>query len=124
MIQANTLIEIKKLLDPYSESPTECDGMTRICHTILTQHNISHQTYMGTLTLEGEEVEPHFWIDLPSGSRIDYRARMWLGNDTNAIPHGVFQPTDFPDVIYQGEPVELELLPPVLLTIMTTQFFI
>lgn len=36
--------EIEELLDPYNYSQTECDGMTRICHTILTQHHIEHQS--------------------------------------------------------------------------------
>lgn len=114
-------LEIKSLLDPYDSSQTECDGMTRICHTILSQHHIKHFSMMGTLEFDEQRIEPHFWIDLPSGNRIDYRARMWFGN-SDRIPHGVFHPFDFPNVIYKGEPVELELLPPALLTIMTLQF--
>ena len=114
-------LKIKDLLDPYDSSQTECDGMTRICHTILSQHHIEHFSMMGTLQFDGQEIEPHFWIDLPSGERIDYRARMWLG-DSDRVPHGVFNSLDFPDVIYQGEPIELELLSPELLAIMTLQF--
>ena len=113
--------KIQNLLDPYDSSQTECDGMTRICHTILAQHHIEHQIRMGTLTFYGQNIEPHLWIDLPSKYRVDYRARIWLDNNAN-VPHGVFNSLDFPDVIYQGKPIELELLSPELLTIMTLQF--
>ncbi|MDJ0726224.1 MAG: hypothetical protein QNJ38_14010 [Prochloraceae cyanobacterium] len=122
--------KIKHLLDPYDSSQTECDGMIRICHTVLTSEGIEHQPMMGVLIKDKQEVEPHFWIDLSSGERIDYRARMWLGKSDPAgisprrarIPHGIFQPNDFPNVIYSGVPVELELLSPVLLKIMTLSF--
>ena len=117
----NLKLEIESLLDPYDSSQTECDGMTRICHTILSRHYIEHQPMMGTLQFDGQRMYHHFWIDLPSGERIDYRARMWLGN-SDRVPHGVFQPENFPDVIYEGKPIELELLPPVLLEIMTVEF--
>ena len=114
-------LKIKDLLDPYDSSQTECDGMTRICHTILTQHYVEHQPMMGTLTFNKQHIKPHFWIDLPSGNRIDYRARMWLNNSAK-VPHGVFHPSDFPNVIYKGRLVELELLSPIIFKIMTLQF--
>jgi hypothetical protein len=112
------LIEkIQQLLDPYNSSQTECDGMTRICHTVLTNHSIDHQPMIGVLTRQNQEIEPHFWIDLPSGERIDYRAKIWLQGEN--IPHGIFHPQDFPDVIYTGEPIELEVLSPVVFEILT-----
>lgn len=100
---------IQQLLDPYDCSQTECDGMTRICHTVLIQHGIEHQPMVGTLRRKQKKLYPHFWIDLPSGDRIDYRASMWLGSDS--VPHGVFNPEDFSDVIYKGRKIELEPLP-------------
>ncbi|MTJ14688.1 hypothetical protein FJR11_19325 [Anabaena sp. UHCC 0187] len=109
--------KIKQLLDPYDSSQTECDGMTRICHTVLTQHNIEHQPMIGVLILHNQEIQPHFWIDLPNGERIDYRAKMWLIGEN--LPHGVFQPQDFPDVIYTGEPIELDILIPELFSMLT-----
>ncbi|BAZ47082.1 hypothetical protein NIES4102_41280 (plasmid) [Chondrocystis sp. NIES-4102] len=125
----NLKLKIKDLLDPYDSSQTECDGMTRICHTILSQHRIKHQPMIGTLQFEEQKIEPHLWIDLPSGERIDYRSRMWLMqcNKTSPqlrdrIPHGIFKPIDFPDVLYKGQSIELELLPPVVLEIMTIKF--
>ena len=51
---------IQQLLDPYDSSQTECDGMTRICHTILTQHHIEHQPIIGKLTFKDRPIEPHF----------------------------------------------------------------
>ncbi|BAY14213.1 hypothetical protein [Calothrix sp. NIES-2098] len=111
---------IKQLLDPYDSSQTECDGMVRICHTVLTNHGIEHQPMYGVVTLQNQGIEPHFWIDLPSGERIDYRAKMWLKGEN--IPHGIFYPQDFPDIIYTGEPVELDVLPPVLFEMLTLRF--
>ncbi|QIR41767.1 hypothetical protein HCG51_34350 (plasmid) [Tolypothrix sp. PCC 7910] len=111
---------IKQLLDPYDSSQTECDGMTRICHTVLTNHGIDHQPMYGVVTLQNQVIEPHFWIDLPSGERIDYRVKMWLKGEN--IPHGVFNPQDFPDVIYTGQPVELDVLSPKIFEILTLKF--
>ena len=70
--------EIRNLLAPYDSSQTECDGMIRICHTVLTQHGIEHQPMIGILSRKQREIDPHFWINLPSGERIDYRAKLWL----------------------------------------------
>ncbi|RUR78607.1 hypothetical protein DSM107007_42200 [Nostoc sp. PCC 7120 = FACHB-418] len=109
--------KIQQLLDCYDSSQTECDGMTRICHTVLTNHGIEHQPMIGVLIRQNQEIEPHFWIDLASGERIDYRAKMWLQGEN--IPHGIFYPQDFPDVIYTGEPIELEVLSPVVFEILT-----
>lgn len=111
---------IQQLLDPYDSSQTECDGMVRICHTVLTNHSIEHQPMFGVLNLQNQEVEPHLWIDLPSGERIDYRAKMWLKGD--GIPHGIFHPQDFPEVIYTGEPIELDVLSPTLFEILMLRF--
>lgn len=108
---------IKQLLDPYDSSQTECDGMTRICHTVLTNHGIEHQPMIGAVTMKNQGIEPHFWIDLPSGERIDYRAKMWLLGEN--IPHGIFYPQDFPNIIYTGEPIELGILHPVFFEMLT-----
>lgn len=119
--RTTTSQKIHNLLAPYDSSTTECDGIVRLCHTVLVQHHIEHQPMIGILTKGHKEISPHFWIELPSGECIDYRARMWLGN-SEEVPHGVFQPTDFPSVNYEGEPVELVLLSPVLFKILTLEF--
>lgn len=41
---------------------------------------------------------------------------MWLKGD--GIPHGIFHPQDFPDVIYTGEAIELDVLSPTLFEIL------
>lgn len=116
----NSKLKISQLLDPYDSSLTECDGMTRICHTILSQQHVEHQTKVGTLHFLKKKIEPHLWIELGSGEIIDYRAKMWFGN-CQQIPHGMFEPDDFPDVIYRGKSIELELLSPALLKILITK---
>jgi hypothetical protein len=94
--------EIKILLDQFDGQPIECDGFTRIAHTILAAKAIPHEVKAGFIrhkeTRQG--IDPHFWIKLPTGHLIDYRARMWLGDEPD-IPHGVFLPGDF-GVAYHG----------------------
>lgn len=111
---------IQQLLDPYDSSQTECDGMVRICHTVLFNQGIEHQPFFGTLTRHKQHIEPHLWIDLPNGERIDYRAKMWLIGEN--VPHGVFNPQDFPDVLYTGKAIELDVLSPKLFEILTLKF--
>ena len=62
------------------------------------------------------DFRPHFWIALPDGRYIDYRARMWLG-EAEHIPHGIFNPQDY-SVAYTGEAMEfdnLEQIAPLLM---------
>jgi hypothetical protein len=108
---------IHQLLDRYNSTPTECDGLTRICSTVLNKHNISHQPMAGTLTFEEYTIPIHLWINLPTGFTIDYRARMWLVHD-ETIPHGIFKPSDYPNVIYEGKPIELEPLSHVVFDVL------
>ncbi len=116
--------KIQLLLDPYKKSPVECDGMVRLCSTILYQHDIEHQPMVGTLSKGERTISPHFWLDLPSGERIDYRARMWLGN-SESVPHGIFVPSEYPQVNYKGNSIKLEPLPQFLFEILTNkQFFL
>ena len=75
----------------------ECDGLTRIISYILQMAKVDHLVEIGALHTETVGEIPHFWIKLHDGYIIDYRARMWLGNNPK-VPHGVFQSDD-----YQGE---------------------
>ena len=100
------LIErIQAWLDPLDSLPVECDGMTRVIMALLTSNGIEHKVMGGHLTdvspLQDKVVRPgplkayvHWWIELPSGHLIDYRARMWMGDSAQ---HGVFikDPTHF-----------------------------
>ncbi|WP_338923868.1 hypothetical protein V0M98_37290 (plasmid) [Pseudomonas silesiensis] len=100
------LIErIQAWLDPLDSLPVECDGMTRVIMALLAENGIQHRAMGGYLAnvamLKDESVGndalagcAHWWIELPTGHLIDYRARMWMGPGAQ---HGVFihDPTDF-----------------------------
>lgn len=93
------LIErIQAWLDPLDSLPVECDGLTRVITALLTLNGVEHRVMGGHLT----DVSPlndkdaslgpltgylHWWVELPSGHLIDYRARMWMGESAQ---HGVF----------------------------------
>lgn len=71
-----TVSEIDLLLSAYDSSPTECDGMTRLCHTLLYQVKVPHQVKCG-VARSGDKLLPlHFWTNLTEhlqGYRVDYR---------------------------------------------------
>jgi hypothetical protein len=102
--------EILENLVEFDKCRLECDGLSRVLSYILAANNIDHKVYVGEIidTTTGNQFAPHFWIDLPDGQHIDYRARMWLG-DYEQIPHGIFDPTEYP-VKYTGKLVEFENL--------------
>lgn len=112
-----TLSEIDLLLSPYDSLPTECDGMTRLCHTLLYQVKVPHQVKCG-VARSGDKLLPlHFWIDLTKhlqGYRIDYRLQMWFGRSAE-VPHGIFLSKKFSLVEYEGFCLELEPLPETIL---------
>lgn len=116
-----TIDELRQLLNPLDTSPTECDGMTRLCHTVLCQHDIPHQIYCGTCRVEAQLIPLHFWIDLAKhlqGWRVDYRLRMWVRNSERDIPRGVFHSAAFSQVCYQGKAIEMPPLPDSLFRIL------
>lgn len=82
---------LSSLLDKYDQLPLECDGLVRVLHWVLTKKNISHTVAYGMLYNKHLTVSiPHYWIKLPTGEIIDYRARMWVGKEA---PHGIFMPS-------------------------------
>ena len=109
---------IEEILEPFANAPVECDGMTRIIHSLLAIDKIKHHTYSGYITYEGKSVY-HWWID-KDGYRIDYRARMWLGNGIR-IPHGIFRPIDYPYVEYNGVVIDIPVLNPAMFKILVDQ---
>lgn len=97
---------VESLIGPYESLPVECDGMTRIVTYLLKQAGIRHKVMLGRISVEGKgEFEPHYWVELPSGEVVDYRSRMWFGNDRR-IPQGVFRP-EGTVVSYDGRSVSL-----------------
>ena len=111
---------MKELIAKYEACNLECDGLTRVLTTVLQENNIPHTCMVGTLTITGtnEGTPLHFWIDLPDLKRIDYRARMWIGSNPD-VPHGIFNPADFPSVTYKGHAIALEPLSPKLFAVLT-----
>lgn len=102
--------DIEVLLADYANAPVECDGFVRLAHTALTHAGVEHACFCGTLQRsgEGKGLPVHLWIELPSGEVIDYRARMWFGDDA-AVPHGVFEKGDFPDWVYSGQEITVPM---------------
>lgn len=103
---------LRLLLNPYGIlQHLECDGLTHVIHRVLSDENIEHTIYTGQVvnTSNPEIIPVHLWIDVDD-LRIDYRAKMWLGDSLN-IPHGVFYPADYLSVSYEGRPTQLNLLP-------------
>jgi hypothetical protein len=114
---------LKELLSEYDSCQLECDGLTRVLHTVLARENIEHTCMVGSLTdtKHARNVPLHFWIGLPDGKIIDYRARMWLGDDPS-VPHGIFYPNEYPEYVYQGSTLELEPLSPSLFNILVNSW--
>ena len=93
--------DLEKLFAEYVNLPLECDGLTRVLSYLLDQNKIHHRVMQGSVKVVDKNFRPHFWIELPDGHIVDYRARMWLGNKPN-VPNGVFKPDDFPEAEYDG----------------------
>lgn len=114
---------LRLLLNPYDAlRHLECDGLTQVLHRVLSDEELKHTTYTGQVIdkASSHTIPIHYWIDVED-VRIDYRARMWLGEKIN-IPHGVFHPTDYPMVSYEGSPIELALLPDFLIQELITPY--
>lgn len=105
--------EIHNLLAHYVHAPVECDGFIRLVHTALVNAGIEHFCYLGRLEsrVSKLEIPIHFWISLPDGRIIDYKARMWIG-EVETVPHGIFDEAKFPDWAYLGERIEIPTLNP------------
>jgi hypothetical protein len=103
------LDSIRTLLEPYTQLPLECDGLTRVFVHLLKTASIPHSVFVGTIDFKGKrKFYPHFWIKLASGEIVDYRSRMWLGEDKTdkTIPQGIFK-EDPKIVSYEGEEISL-----------------
>lgn len=107
---------IVEILHIIEDSPTECDGFVRLASFLLTKNSIKHNIMHGSLCHLGKKIPFHFWIVVDNYT-IDYRARMWLGNDA---PHGVFIPNK--DTHYKGKKVNIDPISEVLFTILNSKF--
>jgi hypothetical protein len=110
--------QIERLIRGYDGCCLECDGMTRVIHTVLEENGIRHKVYRGSVTdVDTDDVIPlHFWIVLPNKHIIDYRAQMWLGS---FAPHGIFDPEDEYSYEYDGRPVRMKVLDPRIFQMLT-----
>lgn len=81
----STLVELDSI-------PLECADLTRVIATVLNRDRVPFTAQRGSMWVKGiGHVDPHNWIELETGQIIDFRVRMWLGNDV-LVPHGVFLP--------------------------------
>ncbi len=87
----------------------ECDGTVRVLHHMLDNHHVPHYVFLGTLEMDSKIIPVHYWIGLPDGRLVDYKARMWFGN---SAPNGIFYPKDT-TAVYVGTPIEMEVSPTV-----------
>ena len=94
---------VEKLMAPYEDLPLECDGMTRVAAYVLRKAGIPVMPFVGGVVFDGDDFEPHYWLELSSGEVVDYRLRMWFGP---SAPNGIFVPERF-DVTYDGRPTPL-----------------
>lgn len=103
MTSEPTKERLSELLDHLDAADLECDGLSRCVTTILHSHSIVHQVMAGTLTVNESIIRLHFWV-CSGPFVIDYRARMWLG-DQSTVPHGIVA-SEGP-WIYRGQPIHM-----------------
>jgi hypothetical protein len=95
--------ELEFALLPLEDAKIDSDCMTFVISNALSEQGIFHQCRIGYAEdrLSRMATAPHCWIELQQGWCIDLRLRQWLG-DEDDLPHGVFQPSNYPRVLYQG----------------------
>jgi hypothetical protein len=95
--------DLQEILGQFDTCALECDGMTFVLSALLESLGQPHQRMIGSVrsSIDDAVVSPHCWILLSDGMVVDYRLRMWLGQDA-AIPHGVFA-ADQSAVVYTGQ---------------------
>lgn len=115
------LEELHVNLQPLEDCDLECDGMTYAISSVLEQAGIPHKRMVGHVFWHpGQEViHPHCWIELGDRLLIDFRLRMWVG-DEDAVPHGVFK-TPEQKLHYVGQEQTTELPSWEVLDIMTDE---
>ena len=117
--------DVAKLTDQYDDLPLECDGLTRVLHTVLARHGVRHDVMTGYVKVLGTEdpktgkstgIPLHYWIQLADGRLMDYRARMWLDD---SAPHGVFWQDRHKKYKYIGKRDRMPVMSDALFAILT-----
>ena len=111
---------LEEIITKYRNAPLECDGMTKVLFAACHQNNIPCVAMEGSLS-RGNFNCWHMWLKLPDGRYVDLRARMWVGHD-DAVPDGIFNASDFPEVKYEGQEVFMYPLMPELAEAMCIPF--
>lgn len=113
-------MNIEQILDQYNIpaclSHLECDGSTNVISQVLQAHDIPHQIATGMLVISGRKEITHFWITLPDGRYVDFKARMWVGVGPDT-PEGIFDPAPFRRfyrLLSERPPVEVFFLAEIL----------
>lgn len=85
--------ELDLILSELDDAPLQCNGVSFAVSAALNRAGILHRIYLGHVQDKNTRsiVTPHLWVALDDGWVIDYRLRMWLG-DEDSVPHGVFHP--------------------------------
>jgi hypothetical protein len=101
----NTL-KAKKIADEAQDkiSFLECDGATRVLHYLFQEQNVKHVVKRGSVVFGKDDIPLHYWIELPDGSVVDYKSRMWLGKNAQ---QGVFNPNE--KIEYLGRETDLKV---------------
>lgn len=74
--------------------PLDCENLIRVIATLLDRDGVPYKAHQGAMWVKGiGHVEPHCWLVLDGGRTVDFRARLWLGEEER-VPHGIFVPTD------------------------------
>lgn len=102
-----TVKHLVNLLNPYKELSLDCDGWASVINFILSEQNIPHNIFAGTIhhAITGQSFTPHFWIEIETTegiARIDFTARRWLGSKDD-VPTGIFMTNESGNVIYEGQ---------------------
>jgi hypothetical protein len=101
----NTL-KAKKIADEAQDkiSHLECDGATRVLHYLFQEQNVKHVVKRGSVVFGKDDIPLHYWIELPDGSVVDYKSRMWLGEQ---VQQGIFKPNE--KIQYIGKETDLKV---------------
>ena len=100
------------LVVDYKCKGLECDGTSRVINHIASSYDVDLTAKCGSICKKkGRKIvdgfDPHFWLEIIIDGDtyiIDYRARMWMGENA---PHGIFKEEFVNDQnwYYNGEQV-------------------
>lgn len=122
-----SLFTLQHILQGLYRPGLDCDGQSRVFHAVLTELEIPHLLYAGSIEeRDGQRgTSPHFWIRLSvkeDWAIIDFKARKWLGDDEK-IPHGAFLVKDWPHILYQGRSLNEPPISPTMMTLFLSSVF-